>query len=288
MRNLTIKRAKSFVGCLVSMKIYIEDPASNELTINNTPCRKIGELKNGEEKTFQIDERAAKIFAIADKLSKEFCNEYYQLPDGQEDIVLSGKNKFNPASGNAFRFDNNDSPAVAGNRKRGTRIGLVVLFAAAVLGLVLGFGVTKLMLNKAPEAKTFSSHGMTITLTDEFEVLDKEGFTASFDSKKAGVFALKEEFSLFEGFGDNTVEEYAEMVIWVNGLDSVEVRTDNGLTGFEYDYTHPEIDATLHWFSYVYKTNDAFWLVQFSMLDEDVEAYRPQVIEWAKSVTFSD
>ncbi|MBP1575986.1 MAG: hypothetical protein J6A68_00485 [Oscillospiraceae bacterium] len=47
MRNLTIKRTKSFVGCLGKMKIYIEDPTSNELLINNTPCRKIGDLKNG-------------------------------------------------------------------------------------------------------------------------------------------------------------------------------------------------------------------------------------------------
>ena len=78
MRNLTIKRTKSFVGCLAKMKIYIEDPTSNEMLINNTSCRKIGDLKNGEEKTFQIGEQEAKVFVIADKLSKNYCNEYYQ------------------------------------------------------------------------------------------------------------------------------------------------------------------------------------------------------------------
>ena len=50
MRNLTIVRRKSFVACLAKMKVYIEDPASNELVINKIPCRKLGELKNGEEK----------------------------------------------------------------------------------------------------------------------------------------------------------------------------------------------------------------------------------------------
>ena len=54
MRNLTIKREKSFVGSLVKMKIYIEDLTSNEININNTPCRKIGELKNGEERTLNL------------------------------------------------------------------------------------------------------------------------------------------------------------------------------------------------------------------------------------------
>jgi hypothetical protein len=78
---------------------------ASELVINNVPCRKLGELKNGEEKTFVIGENSAKVFVIADTLSRNYCNEYYQLPDGQDDILLSGKNNFNPASGNAFRFD---------------------------------------------------------------------------------------------------------------------------------------------------------------------------------------
>ena len=54
MRNLTIKRTKSFVACLAKMKIYVEDPTSNEICINNTPCRKLGDLKNGEEKNSYI------------------------------------------------------------------------------------------------------------------------------------------------------------------------------------------------------------------------------------------
>jgi len=86
MRNLTIKRTKSFVACLIKLKVYIEDPSSNEMKINNISCRKLGDLKNGEEKTFLIGDNAAKVFVIADSLSKGFCNEYYSLPEGQEDV----------------------------------------------------------------------------------------------------------------------------------------------------------------------------------------------------------
>ncbi len=139
MRNLTIKRTKSFVACLAKMRIYIEDPTSSEILINNTPCRKIGDLKNGEEKTFQIDEGEAKVFVIADKLSKNYCNDYYQLPAGQEDISLSGKNKFNPANGNAFRFDNNETEEIIANRKRGTRKGIIILIIAVIVGAVVGY-----------------------------------------------------------------------------------------------------------------------------------------------------
>lgn len=130
MRNLTIKRTKSFVGCLAKIEIYIEDPMSNEFLVNNTPCRKIGNLKNGEEKTFQISEEEAKVFVIADKSSKNYCKEYYQLPSGHEDIFLSGKNKLDPA--NAFHFDRNQSKGFIAKYKSSTLKDSHILIAAVV------------------------------------------------------------------------------------------------------------------------------------------------------------
>ena len=65
MRDLSIKRNKSFVGCLAKLKVYIEDIDSKDIVINGVPCRKLGELKNGEMKTFQIGEESAKVFVIA-------------------------------------------------------------------------------------------------------------------------------------------------------------------------------------------------------------------------------
>ena len=139
MRKLTIKRTKSFVACLMSMKVYIEDHSSSELVINDIPCRKLGDIKNGEEKTFEIGEEAARIFVIADKLSKDYCNDVYELPAGAEDISLTGKNQMNPANGNAFRFDNNNSEAAQANRKRGTNKGTIIMIVAIVVGAIVGF-----------------------------------------------------------------------------------------------------------------------------------------------------
>lgn len=289
MRNLTIKRTKSFVGCLAKMKIYIEDPTSCEITINNTPCRKIGDLKNGEEKTFQIGEQAAKIFVIADKLSKSYCNEYYQLSDGQEDIFLSGKNKFNPANGNAFRFDNNKSEEILANRKRGTLKGLLILVIAVLVGTIVGYSISVgLLSDQTPEMKIFSSNGMTVTLTNEFKEVDIENYTATYDSKNVAVFALKEAFALADGFENCSLEEYADLVIKNNNVGPAEIKTVEGLTYFEYEFVNPETNDTYRYFSYVYKTNDAFWLVQFATPDKNVEKFTQQITEWAKSVKFSD
>lgn len=287
MRNLTIKREKSFVGCLAKMKIYIEDPTSTEIHINNTPCRKIGDLKNGEEKIFQIDEQEVKIYVIADKLSKNYCNEFYQLSAGQEDVFLSGKNKFNPANGSAFRFDNNESEESIANRKRGTRKGLLILIVAAIVGAVVGYSITSnLFSNKTPDPKDFSSNGMTITLTDEFVKTDVENYTVAYDSKNVAVFALKEAFTLAEGFQDYTLEQYGNLVLQNNNLSSSKMQNLEGLTEFEYEFTNPDTKDTYKYFSFVYKSNDAFWLVQFATLTENVDECSSKIIEWAKTISF--
>ncbi len=286
MRNLTIKRTKSFVACLVKLKIYIEDPVSSDIVINNIPCRKLGELKNGEEKAFEISERAAKVFVIADKLSKDYCNEYYQLPEGEWDIALTGRNKFNPAGGNAFRFDNNDSAEVKANRKKGTTIGLMVLIAAVVVGLVVGNLIGKGVTIKTVEPKDFSYDKMSITLTEEFEKTDMEGFTVAYGSKDVAVFAIKESFSLQEDVGSLTLKEYANIVIEKNNRDAT-VKEKDGLTCFEFDYLNPETKEAYRYFAYVYKSEDAFWLVQFAVLKENSDTYEEKIGEWAKSVEFS-
>ena len=287
MRNLTIKREKSFVGSLAKMKVYIEDPTSNEICINDISCRKIGDLKNGEEKTFQIDEQEVKIYVIADKLSKNYCNEFYQLPAGQEDVFLSGKNKFNPTNGNAFRFDNNESEENIANRKRGARKGLLILIVAAIVGAVVGYSITSnLFSNKTPDPKDFSSNGMTIKLTDEFVKTDVENYTVTYDSKNVAVFALKEAFALADGFQDYTLEQYGNLVLQNNNLSSSKIEDKEGLIGFEYEFTNPDTKDTYKYFSFVYKADDAFWLVQFATLTENVDEYSPKILEWAKTVSF--
>ncbi len=287
MRNLTIKRTKSFVGCLAKIKIYVEDPTSNEICINNTPCRKIGDLKNGEEKTFQICEQEIKVFVIADKLSKNHCNEFYQLSAGQEDVFLSGKNKFNLANGNAFLFDNNENEEAQQNRRNGSKKGLLVLCVAIIAGVIVGYTATSnLFSGSNVEPKAFSENGMIITLTNEFKQTHLQNYTNCYDSAEVAVFALKEDFTLVDGFENYTLEQYGNLVLQNNDLFSSELKNIDGLTGFEYEFTNPDTNDTYKYFSFVYKSNDAFWLVQFATRTEDVDDYNSKIVEWAKTVSF--
>ena len=138
MRNLTITRQKSFVASLAKMKVYIEDPEANELEINGVGCRKLGTLKNGETATFPIGDQAAKVFVIADKVSRGFCCDYYPITAGTENVVLTGKNKVHPGAGNPFRFDGVTDPEVLENRKKGNGKGIVILIVSALAGVITG------------------------------------------------------------------------------------------------------------------------------------------------------
>ena len=283
MRTLTVKRTKSFVACLASMKVYIEDHEMSETTINGIPCRKLGVLKNGEEKTFAIGNDELKVFVIADKLSKEISNDFYTVPAGEENVFLSGKNAYNLATGNAFRFDGASQEDTLQNRKKNLRRGIVVLCIALAVGFVIGLLADIDLDLKLAEPKSFEVDGMTITMIDAMKSEEIEEYDAVFFSNRASVFVLKEAFDLEPDFKKFTLMEYGELMEEANELD-VDWKTENGLTYCE--YTAKEGLDTYHYFTVIYKGPDAFWTVQFIAEKADIDTYRPLFINWAKSVTF--
>lgn len=104
-RYVNIKREKTFVASLMKVKFYIQVPANPELVINNIPCRYLGTLKNGEENKFIIGNDGGQLFAIIDTASKDWCNDSIFIPQGEQDIFVSGKPRFNPFKGNPFKFN---------------------------------------------------------------------------------------------------------------------------------------------------------------------------------------
>lgn len=136
------------------------------------------------------------------------------------------------------------------------------------------------------EAREFSSHGMNITLTDHFKEIDMDGMTVTFDSSDVAVFALKESFTLMDGFENYTLEQYGELVMNNNSSKNLsEMKSADGLMWFEYDFNN-ENNETYYYYTYIFKTDDAFWLIQFATLTENIEDYRDSFVTWAKSIHF--
>ena len=278
MRNLTIHRQKSFVASLASMKVYIEDPETGDLNINGCLCRKLGNVKNNETVTFQIPDTAARIYVIGDKLSRGFCNEFYPLEAGTEDVTLTGKCHYNPTAGNPFRFEGVTNVDVLKNRKRGARIGIVVMILAFLVGIGIG------LLGNTSSPKTFQLDGFSITLTDEFEPMDAPGFDEALSTDDVGFLVIEERFSRLEGAEQLSLQEYGELVKKANN-HSYELKEENGVTYYEYT-AEGEDGKLFHYFVTVHKGPDAFWIVQFFTFADEANSYRDDIFQWAASIEF--
>ncbi len=284
MRTLTITRGKTFVGCLGKLKLYIEDYNAPEITILDTPCRKLGTLKNGETKNFEIPEEGVKVFAIFDKVSKGYCNEYYPIPAGNEPVVLTGKCKYNPANGNAFRFDGVTDEAVLENRRKGSNKGLIVLVVALVLGVMIGFGVSfiRTLDSMIESPETFEGDGYSITLTDSFDRIKTQDFNAVYESRDAVVMLYEETFADYPVLKTTTAREYADVMrTGVEYSTTGIVTTEDGLLYFDY---FAEIDGDAFTYRvFVIKGDAAFWTLQVAVFTDDMADKEAEILEWAKS-----
>ena len=160
-----------------------------------------------------------------------------------------------------------------------------ILSAALVLTLLCSCLLCGCSLFQA-SPKTFTKSGMSITLTDDFTERDYVSYTAVYDSQYVAIFAIKEEFSLFDGtaLGENsTTEDYANVVIEGYELDAEPEEID-GMTTFRYDAESN--GDTYTYLAVIYKSDDAFWMIQFATKADNFEEQEDNILTYAKSVAF--
>lgn len=286
MRYLTIQRNKSFVACLMRVKIYIEDPNSTEIKIQNVPCRKIGELKNGEQQTFMIGDEKLRIYVIADKLSKNYCYDFYEVPEGTENIFLSGSCKYNPLNGNAFRFDGVPTEEMKYRRKHGMKKGVLVLIIALIIGIIIGLIMSLAPLFFTPDAKEFTKSGMSITLNEQFSERTYEDSDTAYSSPNIAVFIDEVKYNDDKELTSMTLDEYCQLLIDFNGQISTVKHKGDHLTYYEYSDLSDN-GTNYRYLCFVYKTDYSFWLVQFAVAETDYSLYKEDIFTYAESVKFN-
>lgn len=280
MRNLKIRRNKSFVGCAMADKVYIRDENNGDLVIEGVPCRKLGELKNGEEKTFLIDEGEQQIFLIVDKVSKDYCNATVTVPAGQEDVSYSGKHRFVLGS-NPFQFDGVALSAerLAKQKKNG-RKGTVIMIVSCIVGGLIGYALMSGILGiDTSKPKTFTKEDFRVTLTDAFQETNREGFFAFYENKSALAFVIREEAG---SFGNISLEEYAKLVLKANNREEYVAKEGNGFLWFT--YTQTVEGQEIYYMTACYKSEDAFWIVNFATPETNRKKYDDKFMQWAESV----
>lgn len=290
MRNLTIKREKSFVGSLSKANIYIKDEEQGNVKICGVNCRKLGAVKNGQEATFTIDNFSKEIYVIQDKISKNFCCELYELPAGDSDVVLYGKNEYNPLHGNGFRFYNNDTPRVLANKKKNSKKMAIFLAICVCVGLIVGFlSGSGLLDSLFLQDETFNCKDMSITLTSEFYEEADSYYDGIYYDSDVCCYVLKEKYSdLSEVMENNTLEEYMKLIIDSNEYEEIfNTNTISAPYSFEASFRDEETGDDLYGYYYFYKNGDDYWFVQFVIYLEDKDELKDTVAKYAKSVKFN-
>lgn len=145
------------------------------------------------------------------------------------------------------------------------------------------------------EPKTFSDDGISITLTDEFEKKSIDGHhTLYYESKDAVVIVTKEPFSMF---ADGQISQYSPLsdytrLVLSNNQLTAEIVTKEGYEYFTYEReveTEAFFISKTRRFTYLavtYKSDSAFWLVQFACESDDFSSKQATFFAYADSVVF--
>lgn len=268
MRNLTLK----FDKC---PKEDIEISLSVEKGEEESP---LGEIKPGEEKSFDIDGGEIKLFATL-----EDQKDCYPIPEGEGDIRLVCR--FDEGE-KCFSFEKEEVSQPVSAKKSIGKMALIFL-AALVGGILLGYLVTNFILGgMSKKEKTFTASGMTITLNAGFEQKLDPSFDGYFTSKDVAVFVNKDSKDSFGAIIlDLTAEQYAKALVLDREIQA-EVKTENGLTSFTFSAT-AEDGKNFRYFAYIYSSEDAYWLVQFAVREEKAGKYADDIAKWAGSVKFN-
>ncbi|MBO5701590.1 MAG: hypothetical protein J6S71_04060 [Clostridia bacterium] len=281
MRKVYLTRDKSFVGCLGKLNVYVEDVANAETVIADIPCRKVCKIANGETVSFDIPDEEVRVIVIADKLSKNLCNDYYRVPAGVSDVEIGGKCTYNPGAGNPFRFHGVTDEDILANRKRTGRKGLVVLIIAALIGFVMGFvgNMDTLFVND----KVFTADEFEITLTTQFAE-DYEDGTYYFGSRDSSVAVTVFDFDEYAGIAQMSEREFLNL-LKSNEIFSISAELKNleGLLVVE-EQAESQAGDIRSYLTVFIKSDEAFYIFEFGCENEKYQEYRNQFIDWAKTI----
>lgn len=131
--------------------------------------------------------------------------------------------------------------------------------------------------------KEFSVEGMTITLTNQFTEKDMMGQTKYYQSLRAVVTVLKEEFSELGVSSSYTLRQYTQAVLSANSINA-SITTGEKYYSFTYEKTVN--GQNYYYFATTHKASDAFWLIQFGCFQSEKDKYQPSFEKWANSVVF--
>ena len=162
--------------------------------------------------------------------------------------------------------------------------GLLVMLIALVIGALLGFGATSIVLNaKGNKEKTFTASEFQITLTEGFSEKLMENVTMAYSSRNMGVSFRKSAFT--SSNKEFSAEQYAVSIMLASGIVS-EVKADGDLTYFATNGTSAG-GRRMTSFVYIFKTEKCFWVAEFNVRQNQAGRYEKTIKNYAESIVFN-
>ncbi|MBQ7828955.1 MAG: hypothetical protein IJ345_01640 [Clostridia bacterium] len=277
MRRITLKMPRRQ---LADTYVFCIDPDGDE-TVNGHLCRRLCSLGGGE-RTFDLSNETSGFFAVVEQnYQKKVVGELFFEPDWR-DLSFSFRSA-RVGDGVLICEVKEREGRVSGRTKamiiKWTMIALFALFTfGGIIGIILR------PYSKIP--KKFEVGELKITLTDAFErdYYAPDDAYAAFFTETCYVMVEKLPFSEFHDFKYYFEVEFCELIKESNGYYSQKVEQKGALTYFVYHMS--DNGENFKNYLYVYKTEDAFWVVQIISETEYVKYWEGSYHKWAESVRF--
>lgn len=109
MRQLTIKRKKSFIASLAKIFVYLEtNEEIDSKIINGRLFKQVGSITNGNEISINISNVRTKLLIAYSKIMPEHFHVTYVIDEGDKNVILYTKPKFSPSQGNPFTISESE------------------------------------------------------------------------------------------------------------------------------------------------------------------------------------
>ncbi len=134
--------------------------------------------------------------------------------------------------------------------------------------------------NIASAPKTFTTDEFSITLTEDFEPLDYEGYLAVYQSKHGVVYIISGRKGSYA-----SVSEYVSDITKAYEIDVIgEIKTDGGITHYEYEGEFAS--GNFPCISYVIEGAERFYQIDF--VSADNSSLLPEYEKWVKSIVIGE
>lgn len=168
--------------------------------------------------------------------------------------------------------------------KAGLKKGIIVMLLALVVGALIGFSATSIVLAvKNNKEKTFTASEFQITLTESFSEKLMENVTMAYGSHNMSISFRKASFT--SSNKNFTAEQYARSVMLASGIVS-EVKVDGDLTYFAANGTSAG-GQRMTSFIYAFKTDECFWIVEFGVRQNRAGRFEKTARKYAESIVFN-